>query len=79
MPTRLELRFETSEGNNRTLSINNPILDLDPANVESAMNTITEQEMFEQDGAALYSAVKGARYVTRLVDDLFDKEAAEPA
>lgn len=75
MPTRLELRFATSEGKNRTLSINTPVMDLQAEDVQSAMHTIAEQELFENEGQNVYHTVKGARYVTRLVDDLFEVEA----
>lgn len=74
MSTRLELRFETSEGKNRTLAINNPVLDLETEEVQTAMNTIATQGLFEQEGALLYNTVKGARYVTRLVDEVFEVE-----
>lgn len=75
MPTKLELRFATSEGKNRTISVNHPVLDLEPAVVQSSMETIAEQGMFVKEGAGVYDGIKGARYVTRIVDDLFDVEA----
>lgn len=74
MPIRLELRFATSDERNRTLAINNPILDLEPADVQAAMESITEQGLFELDGEVLYDKVIGARYVTRTVDDIFEVE-----
>jgi hypothetical protein len=78
MSTRLELQFETSQGKNRTLGITNPVLDLEAEEVKAAMETISKQGLFEQDDVMLYSGVKGARYVTRLVDEIFDvKEIAE--
>lgn len=72
---KLELQFATEEGKTRSLSINQPALDLDPAAVEGAMNTIIAQGIFEQNGVQLYHRAKGARYVTRTVEPIF--EAAE--
>lgn len=74
MSTRLELRFATSEEKNRTLAINSPVLDLEPEVVQTAMQSITEQGLFELDGEVLYNRVIGARYVTRTVDDIFEVE-----
>ncbi|MEC6748888.1 DUF2922 domain-containing protein [Marinilactibacillus sp. XAAS-LB27] len=72
MATKLELRFETGEGKNKTIGINKPALNLDVETVESAMETIVSQELFEKDGIKLFGSIKGARYVTRTVDDLFE-------
>lgn len=71
---KLELRFATSEGKSRTLNVNQPALDLDPAIVQEAMEAIASQDLFEQDDVQLYNQVKSARYVTRSVDDLFEVE-----
>ncbi len=72
---KLELRFGTSEGKTRTLSINKPALDLEPGAVQSAMEAIAAQGIFENEGVQLYQDVKSARYVTRSVDDVFELEA----
>lgn len=74
MSTRLELRFATNEEKNRTLAINNPVLSLEPEVVQTAMQSISEQGLFELDGEVLYNRVIGARYVTRTVDDIFEVE-----
>lgn len=71
---KLELQFATDEGKSRTLTINQPTLDLDPSVVENAMATIANQGIFEVDGVKLYDSVKGARYVTRTVDAVFKAE-----
>lgn len=73
---KLELRFATEEGKARTLSVNQPAMDLEPAVVQAAMETIAAQDLFEQDGVRLYNQVKGARYVTRNVEDVFEVEEA---
>lgn len=72
--TKLELRFGTEEGKSRTLSINQPALNLEPAIVQEAMTVIAAQGIFMQDGVQLYNKVKGARYVTREVEELFELE-----
>jgi hypothetical protein len=71
---KLELKFGTSEGKTRTLSVNQPALDLEPALVQEAMETIAAQNIFEQDNVQLYNQVKSARYVTRSVDEVFEVE-----
>ncbi|HLR91550.1 MAG TPA: DUF2922 domain-containing protein [Atopostipes sp.] len=73
---KLELQFATEEGRTRSLSVNQPAMDLDPAVVEEAMNTIAAQNIFEQEGIQIYNTVKGARYVTRAVEDVFQNELA---
>lgn len=73
---KLELQFATEEGKTRTLSINEPALDLDPETVQAAMDTIAAQNIFEQEGIQIYNQVKGARYVTRSVDEVFQSELA---
>ena len=69
---KLELQFATEEGKSRTLNVNQPAMDLDPATVEAAMEAIAAQGIFEFEGVQLYNQVKGARYVTRTVDDVFE-------
>ena len=71
---KLELQFATAEGKSRTLSVNQPAMDLDQATVEAAMEAIVAQGIFEHEGVQLYNQVKGARYVTRTVDDVFEVE-----
>ena len=73
---KLELQFATEEGKSRTLSVNQPAMDLDQATVEAAMEAIAAQNLFEYEGIQLYNQVKGARYVTRTVNDVFETEDA---
>lgn len=41
---KLELRFTTEEGKTRTLSVNQPALDLEPAAVQEAMEAIADRK-----------------------------------
>lgn len=74
MSTTLELRFKTGEGKSKTLGISQPVMDLDSAVVEAAMQKVVDQNMFEKEGVNLFESIKGARYVTRTVDELFETE-----
>lgn len=74
MSTKLELRFKTGEGKSKTLGISQPVMDLDSAVVEAAMQKVVDQNMFEKEGVNLFESIKGARYVTRTVDELFETE-----
>ena len=73
---KLELQFATEEGKSRILNVNQPAMDLDQATVEAALECIAAQGIFEFEGIQLYNQVKGARYVTRTVDDVFETEDA---
>lgn len=74
MSTKLELCFKTGEGKSKTIGINQPVMDLDSAVVEAAMQKVVDQNMFEKEGVNLFESIKGARYVTRTVDELFETE-----
>ncbi|WP_208560675.1 DUF2922 domain-containing protein [Marinilactibacillus kalidii] len=74
MTTKLELQFETGEGKNQTIGINQPVMNLSAASVSEAMETIAKQHLFEKKGVKLFNKVKGARYVTRTVDNIFEAE-----
>lgn len=70
----LDLQFKTAQGKSRTMGIRDPKAELDREIVEGAMQTIAQQAMFENEGDQLYAKVKGARYVTRTVDEIFTVE-----
>ncbi|WP_256864637.1 DUF2922 domain-containing protein [Marinilactibacillus piezotolerans] len=74
MSTKLELRFKTGEGKSKTIGINQPVLDIDQETVEAAMQKIIDQNLFEKEGVNLFASVRGARYVTRTVADVFETE-----
>lgn len=71
---KLDLRFKTATGKSRLLGIQNPKANLSAETVKSAMNEIVAQKMFENEDGQLYDQVKGARYVTRTVDEIFEVE-----
>lgn len=73
---KLECRFMNEEGKSSTLSVNQPAMDLEPAVIQEAMETIVAQGIFKNKGFQLYQEVKGARYVTRTVDNLFEVKQA---
>lgn len=73
MEQTLELLFLNEEGKSRKLSIRNPEEGLTEGIIREAMETIINQNMFEQDGVSLYSEVKGARYIARTVTDIFEE------
>ena len=72
MAKTLELRFLNSEGKAKSLSIQNPVNDLDAETVQTAMNQLVQQNIFEKEGIQFYSTVKGARYVERIATDIFE-------
>lgn len=74
MSLKLELRFETGEGKNRVISINQPKENLTEEAVQTAMEQIVEQDMFSIDGDNLYTKIKDARYVTRTVENILEAE-----
>ena len=74
--TKLELRFETENGKSRTLNVNQPARELEPSFVQAAMEVIAAQGVFEADGVRLYDSIKGARYVTREVEEIFEASEA---
>ncbi|MFO8068540.1 MAG: DUF2922 domain-containing protein [Alkalibacterium sp.] len=73
MVKRLELRFETGEGKTKVIGIDQPAENLDPLVVQSAMEQIITQDMFEDEGIKLFTKIKDARYVTRTVEDIIEE------
>lgn len=67
--TRLELIFQNQDGKRVTISVQEPRLDVSPEEVEEAMETIMENNVFESNGGDLV-AILGARLVTRQVEEL---------
>lgn len=76
MTKRLEMRFKTEEGKNRVIGIDQPKTNVEPVIVQEAMEQIIAQDMFEIDGFKTFAKIKGARYVTRSVDDILNLEKA---
>lgn len=74
MAKSLELIFKTGLGKTKTLTVQNPILELNPETAQAAMNDISALKMFNVDGAESYAVPQSARYVERLVTDIFEVE-----
>ncbi|MGX7393490.1 DUF2922 domain-containing protein [Carnobacterium mobile] len=74
MAKSLELRFNTSLGKAKTMSVQDPVLDLSPEDAQKAMADIIALDLFEKEGVNLYTSVVGARYVERVVEDIFEVE-----
>lgn len=73
MAKRLELRFENGEGKTKVIGIEQPIENLEPLVVQTAMEQIINQDMFEVEGIKQFSKIKDARYVTRTVEDIIEE------
>lgn len=71
----LELKFRTADGKSRNLSLRNPLEGLTPTEIQPAMDAIIELGAFDIDGINPYAGVDSARYVERIVTDIFDNEA----
>lgn len=67
---RLEMSFRNEDGNRVTLSVLNPREDLDPQEVQEAMEAIVTHNIFTSNGGNLVEML-GARLVTREVVELF--------
>lgn len=66
MAKTLELIFETAAGKNVTLSIDDPRENLTNEELQTSMQTIIAQNVFEVEGSPLASA-KNARVIDRNV------------
>lgn len=67
---RLEMSFRNDQGNRVTLSVLDPREDLDPQEVQEAMEAIVTNNIFTSNGGDLVE-ILGARLVTRAVVELF--------
>ncbi|EXJ22736.1 hypothetical protein ADIAL_1851 [Alkalibacterium sp. AK22] len=74
MSKKLEMQFITEEGKNRVIAVDQPKENLTASTVQTAMETIIAQDMFTMDGYKVFSSIKGARYVTRTVEDILEAE-----
>ncbi len=75
MKQTLELKFLTSQGKNRTLSIQNPKNQLDEATVRQAMADIQSTALFQNEEGPLYETIVSARYINKEVIDIFQEKA----
>lgn len=69
MAKTLELVFETATGKEVTLSVEDPREDLTTSELQTGMQTIIAQNVFEVEGSA-FAVAKGARVVERNVVEL---------
>lgn len=72
MTKTLELKFSTSAGKTKTMSVKDPILDLSPVVAQQAMDKIINLNLFEVDGVNPYAGRLSARYVERILTDIFE-------
>ena len=72
--TKLDLNFLTEEGKKKKITLNSPKTELTEEEVTQAMNAIVDSKLCENGGAINYFEVKGARYVTTAVEDIFEVE-----
>lgn len=71
MTKALELKFKTSVGKSKLLTVHDPILDLAPETARTAMTSISQLGMFIIDGINPYAEVESARYVERVTTSIF--------
>lgn len=74
MAKTLELKFATSAGKTKTLSVKDPILNLSAEVAQQAMGNISDLNMFQIEGINPYVSGLSARYIERLVTDIFEAE-----
>ena len=72
--TKLDLNFLNEEGKKKKITLNSPKAELTEEEVTQAMNAIVDSKLCENGGAINYYEVKGARYVTTAVEDIFEVE-----
>lgn len=75
MSKQLELKFLSSEGKTKTITVNEPKADLTVEQIQLEMDEIVAASLFDDEGVNPYTSVKSARYVTRTVEDIFDNQA----
>lgn len=74
MTKTLELKFSTSAGKTKTMNVKDPILDLSPTVAQQAMDKIINLNIFEVNGVNPYAGKLSARYVERILTDIFETE-----
>ena len=72
--TKLDLNFLTEEGKKKKITLNSPKAELTEEEVTQAMDAIVDSKLCENGGAINYFEVRGARYVTTAVEDIFEVE-----
>lgn len=67
----LELLFNDSQGASKKVNIKNPLEGLDRESVEQLVDVLVDSDIFINDGIDLYATAAGARYVRRIVEDIY--------
>jgi hypothetical protein len=68
LDTMLEMVFKTGMGRQFRLTLDNPRLDLTPAEVEDAMNLIIEKDLFAVEGGV--TEVDSAQIITTQIETI---------
>lgn len=68
---KLQLKFQTADGNKKNLVLNYVKADLDKSVVKSAMDKISASKLFEKDTIQLYQAALSAKYIDRTETEVF--------
>ncbi len=71
MAQTLQMIFQNEEGRNVTISIADAKVNLEPLDVETAMNSIVSGNLFITNGGEIIKAVRGqlvSRYVQTIVE-----------
>lgn len=71
MSTTLQMIFRNEEGRNVTISVVDPRDDLEPAEVETAMENILQRNIFSSAGGDI-SSLNKAQLVSREVEVLIE-------
>lgn len=71
MEKRLELLFLTEEGKSSSLAITDPADGLTEETIRGAMEVIAAQDLIQVIGVNRYKDIRGARYVSRQVEEVF--------
>lgn len=70
----LELLFKNQAGKNRKINLRNPKENLTASEAQTLLNTIADHDIFISDEGDSYAQVVGARYVSRIVEDIYMAE-----
>lgn len=69
---RLELNFLDEFGKNKRITVRRPVEGLTETEIKPVMQTIVDNDIFEDAGADPYQLVKDARYIRTSVEDVFE-------
>lgn len=71
MAQTLQMIFQNEQGRNVTISVADARVDLEPLDVETAMNNIVDGNLFITNGGEIVRAIRGqllTRYVQTIVE-----------